>query len=60
MAKVFAKIPPQVLEAICRAVGDISQGLSGTDINKYLQDSASGRCYHRTTNGSPYPDIANK
>ncbi|MFD2871982.1 TIGR02391 family protein [Mucilaginibacter ximonensis] len=38
MAKVFDPIPPQVLEAICRGIGDIGQGLSGTDINKYLQD----------------------
>ena len=26
------------MEAICRGIGNISQGLSGTDINKYLQD----------------------
>ena len=38
MAKIFDTIPPQVLEALCRSVGDIGQGLSGTDINKYLQD----------------------
>jgi uncharacterized protein (TIGR02391 family) len=48
MAKVFAKISPQVLEAICRAVGDIGQGLSGTDINKYLQDCSID---------NPTPDI---
>jgi uncharacterized protein (TIGR02391 family) len=38
VAKVFDPIPPNVLEAICRGIGNISQGLSGTDINKYLQD----------------------
>ena len=38
MAKVFAPIAPNILEAICRSIGDIPQGLSGTDINKYLQD----------------------
>ena len=38
MGKVFAPIQPQVLEAICRSIGDIPKGLSGTDINKYLQD----------------------
>ncbi len=36
MDKVFAVISPQVLEAICQVIGDIGQGLSGTDINKYL------------------------
>ena len=38
MAKIFDPIPPNVLEAICRGIGNISQGLSGTDINKHLQD----------------------
>jgi uncharacterized protein (TIGR02391 family) len=38
MAKIFDPTPPQILEAICRSIGDIPQGLSGTDINKYLQD----------------------
>lgn len=39
MGKAFDKIPPHVLEAICRALGNIRDGLSGTDINKYLNDS---------------------
>jgi uncharacterized protein (TIGR02391 family) len=38
MGKTFNKIPPHVLEAICRALGSIRDGLSGTDINKYLND----------------------
>jgi uncharacterized protein (TIGR02391 family) len=38
MSKIFNPIQPAVLEAICRAIGDIPVGLSGTDINKYLQD----------------------
>ncbi|MDQ1140108.1 TIGR02391 family protein [Pedobacter agri] len=38
MAKIFNKIPPNVLESICRTIGDISEGLSGTDINRYLQE----------------------
>ncbi|TCC91920.1 TIGR02391 family protein [Pedobacter frigiditerrae] len=38
MGKAFDKIPPNVLEAVCRAIGNISEGLSGTDINKYLND----------------------
>lgn len=38
MSRVFEKIPPHVLESICRSLGDISHGLSGTDINRYLQE----------------------
>jgi hypothetical protein len=38
MSKKFDPIPPNTLEALCRAIGDIREGLSGTDINKYLHD----------------------
>lgn len=36
MGKIFEKIPVSTLEAICRTIGNIPQGLSGTDINNYL------------------------
>jgi hypothetical protein len=48
MGKIFEPIPPQIMEAICRTIGDIPQGLSGTDINKYLQDCGIA---------NPTPDI---
>lgn len=48
MSKRFDPIPPQILEAICRAIGNIGEGLSGTDINKYLLD-----CHIE----NPTPDI---
>lgn len=38
MSRRFEPIPPNTLEALCRAIGDIREGLSGTDINKYLSD----------------------
>ena len=38
MARVFDKLPPHILEALCRATGDIPNGLSGTDINRYLAE----------------------
>jgi len=38
MGKSFDVIPPNVLEALCRALGEIPEGLSGADINKYLAD----------------------
>src|SRR3546814_14563807 len=38
MSRSFNVIPPNVLEALCRAIGEIPEGLSGTDINKYLAD----------------------
>jgi uncharacterized protein (TIGR02391 family) len=38
VGKVFEKIPPHVLESLCRAIGAISEGLSGTDINRYLAE----------------------
>lgn len=38
MGKTFSKILSHVLEAICRALGNIREGLSETDINKYLND----------------------
>lgn len=38
MATRYKVIPESILEALCRTIGDIPQGLSGTDINKYLRD----------------------
>lgn len=38
MSKSFAVIPTNVLESLCRAIGEIPEGLTGTDINKYLAD----------------------
>lgn len=38
MKKIFEPIPNNVLESICKAVGNVSQGISGSDINKILQE----------------------
>ena len=46
--KIFPIISPNVLEALCRAIGDIPEGLSGTDINHYLE---------RLKCQNPTPDI---
>lgn len=34
--KVLPIFPHNILESLCRAIGDIPQGISGAGVNRYL------------------------